>query len=164
LRPAPLDLLNVLPLRHPRGCTQPFHRGRGAIDRALLAKLIGATAALLLLNGRIAGISGIVGGALRPAEGDPGWRLAFMAGLVAGPILYGLAVGPVPDITIDASLSVIALGGLLVGFGTRPGGGCTSGHGVSGRARSSKRSVAATLVFMAAAAAAEFIARQVVGA
>ena len=82
-----------------------------------------------------------------------------MVGLVAGPILYGLASGPVPDITIDASLPVIVLGGLLVGFGTRLGGGCTSGHGVCGLARFSKRSVAATLVFMAAAAATVFAAR-----
>ncbi len=87
-----------------------------------------------------------------------------MVGLVAGPILYGLAAGPVPDITIDASLPVIVLGGLLVGFGTRLGGGCTSGHGVCGLARFSKRSVAATLVFMAAAAATVFAARHVVGA
>lgn len=127
--------------------------------------LIGAAAALLLiLNGRIAGISGIVGGALHPVAGDLGWRLAFIAGLVAGPILYGLAAGPVPDITIDTALPIIVLGGFLVGFGTRLGGGCTSGHGVCGLARFSMRSAAATLVFMAAAAATVFAARHLIGA
>jgi len=127
--------------------------------------LIGAAAALLLfLNGRIAGISGIVGGALRPAAGDLGWRLAFLAGLVLGPVLYGIAARPVPDITIDASLPIIVLGGFLVGFGTRLGGGCTSGHGVCGLARFSKRSAAATAVFMVAAAAVVFVARHMIGA
>ena len=112
--------------------------------------LIGLAAAMFVLfNGRIAGISGIFGGLLRPARGDAGWRLAFLAGLVAAPLVHGLAA-PLPPLRIDAGDGTLALAGLLVGIGTRYGSGCTSGHGVCGIARGSRRSLAATAVFMAA--------------
>ena len=112
--------------------------------------LIGLAAVLLmLLNGRIAGVSGILGGAL---TGDGrAWRLAFLAGLVAAPLLMGALGDPVPLPRMPASWAIIVAAGLLVGFGTRLGGGCTSGHGVCGIARLSPRSITATLVFMATA-------------
>ncbi len=112
--------------------------------------LIGLAAALLvLINGRIAGISGIVGGLLRPRRGDFAWRLAFTAGLVAAPLLYQLWA-PLPPVHVDAGGTTLLLAGLLVGVGTRYGGGCTSGHGVCGLSRLSPRSLAATAAFMAA--------------
>ncbi|AWN55228.1 YeeE/YedE thiosulfate transporter family protein [Methylobacterium sp. 17Sr1-1] len=117
--------------------------------------LIGLSAALfLLLDGRIAGISGLVAGLARPAgEGAAGesWRtgLAFLAGLVLGPPVFALAAGGWPAMRIEASLPVLALAGLLVGFGTRLGSGCTSGHGVCGLARLSPRSAVAVAVFLA---------------
>lgn len=115
--------------------------------------LIGLAAAMLmLLTGRIAGISGIFGGLLSPATSDRGWRLAFIAGLIAAPLTAALATGtPLPSPTMPASLIVIVIAGLLVGFGSRMGGGCTSGHGVCGVARLSARSLVATAIFMAAA-------------
>ncbi len=116
--------------------------------------LIGLAAAMLmLLTGRIAGISGIFGGLLSPATSDRGWRLAFIAGLIAAPLTAALATGtpPLPSPTMPASLIVIVIAGLLVGFGSRMGGGCTSGHGVCGAARLSARSLIATAVFMIAA-------------
>ncbi|WP_264048055.1 YeeE/YedE family protein [Methylobacterium flocculans] len=111
--------------------------------------LIGLSVALLmLLNGRIAGISGLVAGLGRD-RGARWWAdLAFVAGLVAGPPLYAWATGAWPAMRIVASLPVLALAGLLVGFGTRLGSGCTSGHGVAGLARLSPRSLAAVLVFL----------------
>lgn len=111
--------------------------------------LIGAAATLLyLLNGRIAGISGIVNGVLRPASGDAGWRVAFLAGLVAGSLLYTLAA-PLPFTPREGfPVALLALAGFLVGFGTRLGSGCTSGHGVCGIARLSPRSLAATATFL----------------
>jgi len=113
--------------------------------------LIGLAAVLLmLLNGRIAGVSGILGGALARENGS-GWRVAFLAGLVAAPVLLGAVGDPVPDPRMPASWAIVIAGGLLVGFGTRLGGGCTSGHGVCGIARLSPRSIAATCVFMATA-------------
>lgn len=121
--------------------------------------LIGLAAALfLLLNGRIAGISGVVGGLLRPARGDIAWRVAFVLGLVGAPLVYGwLQAPPVPQ--IDADYATLALAGLLVGVGTRYGSGCTSGHGVCGLARLSPRSLVATACFMAAGFATVFIVR-----
>ena len=124
--------------------------------------LIGLAATMLLLvNGRIAGISGIAGGLVRPARGEAGWRLLFVLGLVIGAGAYGL-VTSVP-IRIDASLPVIVLGGLLVGFGTQLGRGCTSGHGVCGIARLSPRSITATVVFMLSAGVTVFLVRHVIG-
>ena len=124
--------------------------------------LIGLAAALfLLLNGRVAGISGIVGGLLRPVRGDIGWRVAFVTGLIGAPLLYGL-VAALPAPRIDAGLGTLAVAGLLVGVGTRYGGGCTSGHGVCGLSRLSPRSLAATLAFMGAGFATVFVLRHVI--
>ncbi len=124
--------------------------------------LIGAAAVLLYwLNGRLAGVSGIAAGLLRPAAGETAWRACFLAGLVIGVILakaFGVAP-PVLHVTDD--VAVLLAGGLLVGFGTRVGGGCTSGHGVCGLARLSRRSLVATLVFMAAAFATVYLVRHV---
>lgn len=112
--------------------------------------LIGLAAALLILfNGRIAGISGILGGLLRPRRGDLGWRIAFLAGLVATPLLYRLWQA-LPAVQIDAGTPALIVAGLLVGVGVRYGAGCTSGHGVCGLSRLSPRSLAATCAFMAA--------------
>jgi uncharacterized protein len=121
--------------------------------------LIGLAAALFaLLNGRVAGISGILGGLLRPARGDIGWRVAFVAGLIVAPLLYALvAAWPTPR--IDASFGTLALAGLIVGVGTRYGAGCTSGHGVCGLSRLSPRSIVATLAFMGAGFATAFVLR-----
>lgn len=123
--------------------------------------LIGAAAAMfLLLNGRVAGISGILGGLLRPARGDVAWRAAFLAGLVFAPALYALAAR-LPAPTIDAGFPLLLLAGVLVGIGTRYGSGCTSGHGVCGLSRLSPRSLAATLAFMAAGFATVFAVRHI---
>ncbi len=111
--------------------------------------LIGLAAVLLWwLNGRIAGISGIVGGLLRPRRGDVAWRTAFVLGLVLAPLAYG-AVSPLPPIDVAASDALLVVAGVLVGVGTRYGAGCTSGHGVCGLSRLSARSLVATLSFMA---------------
>jgi len=122
--------------------------------------LIGIASALLrVLNGRVAGISGILGGALAGSVADTAWRLAFLAGLIAAPILM-IGVGrSVPEPQMPASWLVVVAAGLLVGFGARLGGGCTSGHGVCGIARLSARSIAATAIFMASAIAVVAITR-----
>ena len=121
--------------------------------------LIGLAVALFVLfNGRIAGISGIVGGLLRLAPGERGWRFAFLLGLVAAPLVYTLAA-PLPAMRIDTGTGTLIAAGLLVGVGTRYGAGCTSGHGVCGLARGSARSLAATLAFMGAGFATVFIVR-----
>jgi uncharacterized membrane protein YedE/YeeE len=123
--------------------------------------LIGLAVALfLLLNGRIAGISGIVGGLLAPVRGDVAWRLAFVLGLVGAPLLWML-VSPRPVIRVDAGWGTLVLAGLLVGLGTRYGSGCTSGHGVCGLSRLSLRSLVATLAFMAAGFVTVFVVRHV---
>lgn len=125
--------------------------------------LIGAAAGLLaLLNGRIAGISGILGGLLSPAPGDVAWRLAFVLGLAGAPLAYALfAALPAPR--IDAGHGALVLAGLLVGVGTRYGGGCTSGHGVCGLSRLSPRSLVATAAFMGAGFATVFVTRHLIG-
>lgn len=111
--------------------------------------LLGVSALLLLLvNGRIAGISGIVGRLL--AGHQLAANAAFVAGLLLGPVLYAVAYGTFPAVTVAASWPAIAAAGLLVGFGTRMGSGCTSGHGILGLARFSRRSAAATGAFLAA--------------
>ena len=121
--------------------------------------LIGlATALLLLLSGRIAGISGIVGGLLRPGKGDVAWRIAFVAGLLVAPLVFSLAA-PLPTVVIDAGTATLIAAGLLVGVGTRYGSGCTSGHGVSGLSRGSPRSIVATVSFMAAGFLTVFLVR-----
>jgi uncharacterized protein len=126
--------------------------------------LIGLAAAMfVLLNGRIAGISGILGGLLKPVKGDVSWRAAFVLGLVSSPLLYAL-FATVPTPHIDASWGTLVLAGLLVGVGTRYGSGCTSGHGVCGLSRLSPRSLAATLAFMGAGFVTVFVIRHVLGA
>lgn len=117
-----------------------------------------AAAAFILLNGRVAGISGILGGLLRPAPGDIGWRLAFLLGLAGAPLAYALVATPLAA-TVAADELTLAAAGLLVGLGTRYGAGCTSGHGVCGLSRRSPRSLAATAVFMLAGSATVFIVR-----
>jgi uncharacterized protein len=116
-----------------------------------------AASMLVLLNGRIAG------GLLRPTTGEVGWRLAFVAGLVAAPILYSIAA-TLPTISVDASYPTIVFAGFLVGIGTRYGSGCTSGHGVCGISRLSMRSIVATSAFMITGFATVFIVRHVIGA
>ncbi len=124
--------------------------------------LIGLASVLLLwLAGRIAGVSGIVGGLLPPQSGDAIWRLAFVAGLLLGPVVALALTGESRVGAPAASMPVLIVAGLLVGIGTTLGGGCTSGHGVCGLARFSPRSIAATLVFMAVAAATVFAVRHV---
>ncbi|MEO6321473.1 MAG: YeeE/YedE family protein [Polaromonas sp.] len=124
--------------------------------------LIGAAAAmLLLLNGKIAGISGILGGLMRPSAGGIGWRVAFIAGLVAAPLMYQLAA-PLPSVQIDAGTTLLIVAGLLVGVGTRYGSGCTSGHGVCGLSRLSPRSMVATAAFMAGGFVTVFVVRHLV--
>jgi uncharacterized membrane protein YedE/YeeE len=117
-----------------------------------------AAAVFVLFNGRIAGISGILGGLLRAQSGDVGWRVAFLAGLVAAPVLYGL-VAALPEVTVDAGEGTLAVAGLLVGVGTRYGAGCTSGHGVCGISRMSPRSLIATATFMFAGFVTVYIVR-----
>ena len=129
--------------------------------------LIGAAAALMvLLLGRILGISGIVGGLLQAATWKSasqwGWRLAFVLGLLAAPLVWQ-CFAPLPAVTMPHNPWLIVAAGLLVGFGTRLGSGCTSGHGVCGLSRLSLRSLAATLVFMATGAITVFVMRHVVG-
>lgn len=117
-----------------------------------------ASALFVLLNGRILGISGIVGGLLRPRAGDMGWRLAFVLGMLVAPGLYWLVVGPTQP-RIDANWGMVVMAGLLVGVGTRYGSGCTSGHGVCGLSRMSPRSLVATLAFMGAGFVTVFLIR-----
>jgi uncharacterized membrane protein YedE/YeeE len=126
--------------------------------------LIGLAAALFVLaNGRIAGVSGVMGGLLSPRRGDTAWRLAFVLGLVGAPLFYALVTAlPVPR--IDAGTGALVAAGLLVGVGTRVGSGCTSGHGVCGLSRLSPRSLVATLLFMGAGFATVFVLRHLVGA
>jgi uncharacterized membrane protein YedE/YeeE len=126
--------------------------------------LIGVSAALLLwLNGRIAGISGIAGGLISGPASDRAWRALFLIGLIGGVALYRLAGGPLEEIELTPSLPLLAAGGLLVGIGTRIGGGCTSGHGVCGLGRLSPRSIAATVTFIVAAGATVFVVRHMLG-
>lgn len=125
--------------------------------------LIGfAAAMLLLLNGRIAGISGITGGLLKPVRGDVAWRAAFIAGLVGAPLVYAL-FAVLPAMQVDAGYGTLVAAGLLVGVGTRYGSGCTSGHGVCGLSRLSLRSLVATATFMGAGFATVFLVRHVLG-
>jgi uncharacterized membrane protein YedE/YeeE len=114
--------------------------------------LIGAASVLLMaLIGRIAGISGILGGVLATSPNDKMWRLAFIAGLIVAPVLMKFLNHPLAEPQMPASWMEVIAAGLLVGFGARLGGGCTSGHGVCGVARLSARSIAATAIFMASA-------------
>ncbi len=121
--------------------------------------LIGLAAAMfVLLNGRIAGISGVLGGLLAPSKGDVLWRVAFIAGIVVAPLAYSTFL-TLPDVQIDADYAALIAAGLLVGVGTRYGAGCTSGHGVCGLSRLSLRSLAATSAFMGAGFFTVFVLR-----
>ena len=125
--------------------------------------LIGLAAAMfVLLNGRIAGISGVLGGLLRPSRGDVAWRVAFLLGLVGAPCVH-LLFAALPSVRIDADYGALILAGLLVGVGTRYGAGCTSGHGVCGLSRLSPRSLVATVAFMGAGFATVFVVRHLFG-
>lgn len=125
--------------------------------------LIGlASVMFILLVGRIAGISGILGGLLAPVKGDVGWRVAFLGGLVVSPLAY-IVFRPLPAVTIDAGYGLLALSGFLVGIGSRFGSGCTSGHGVCGMSRLSPRSLVATMSFMAAGFLTVYVMRHVLG-
>jgi len=125
--------------------------------------LIGLAAAVfLLVNGRIAGISGVLGGLLQPRSGDVGWRLAFLIGLLVTPLLFMLAGRP-QVVPIESGYGALILAGLLVGLGTRLGSGCTSGHGVCGISRLSPRSLVATALFMLAGFATTFVVRHLLG-
>lgn len=121
------------------------------VSAAIGGVLIGVAAAILLIfNGRIAGISGILGGILKPVKGDTAWKVAFILGIIISPLLF-MWVAYTPEVNIAASTPVLIIAGLLVGFGTRLGSGCTSGHGICGMARFSRRSIVAVLIFMVVA-------------
>lgn len=126
-----------------------------------------AASILLLVNGRVAGVSGVAGGlvsgVLGRIDGEFLERAAFVAGLILGPFLFLLAFGVFPPVEITNSLPVLIVGGLLVGFGTRLGGGCTSGHGVCGLARLSRRSFAAVATFFGVAIVTVFFMKHVLG-
>jgi len=125
--------------------------------------LIGLAAAIFLLfNGRIAGISGILGGLLKWPKGDIAWRSAFLLGLIGAPAAYGL-FAPLPAVQVEAGTVTLLAAGLLVGIGTRYGSGCTSGHGVCGLSRRSSRSLVATAAFMTAGFVTVFIVRHLIG-
>lgn len=135
------------------------------ISAAIGGALIGLSAVLLMLStGRIAGISGIFSGLLNVRGEDKGWRIAFMAGLILAPVIGGLVGYGMTPPKLPSNWGVIIIAGLLVGFGTRLGGGCTSGHGICGLARFSKRSLAATVTFMAVAIVTVYVTRHMIGA
>lgn len=126
--------------------------------------LIGLAATLMLwTNGRIAGISGIVGGVLIPGGSDRIWRACFLAGLLLGPLGYVAFSGQGLNITTQASPLLSVVAGVAVGFGTRLGSGCTSGHGICGIARFSKRSFLATAIFMVSAMVTVYVSRHLMG-
>jgi len=134
------------------------------VSAAIGGALIGLAAALLMLTtGRVAGISGIFGGALTLSTADKGWRIAFIAGLILAPLTGTLAGYALTAPQMPANWAVIVVAGLLVGFGTRMGSGCTSGHGVCGIARLSLRSIVATAIFMGVAIAVVAVTRHGIG-
>jgi len=118
---------------------------------------------MLLLNGKIAGISGIVAGLLNPTKTDVVWRAAFVAGLLTGGLILALLSSQVFEIGVVRSGAAFVLAGLLIGFGARLGSGCTSGHGVCGVSRFSKRSIAATATFIATGAAVVYVVNHLLG-
>ena len=125
--------------------------------------LIGVAAVMFaLLNGRIAGISGVLGGLLKPVRGDVAWRASFVLGLIAAPFVYGLFTA-LPEIQIEADAATLVAAGLMVGVGTRYGSGCTSGHGVCGLSRGSARSLASTTTFMLVGFLTVYVLRHLVG-
>jgi uncharacterized membrane protein YedE/YeeE len=119
---------------------------------------------LMAALGRIAGISGMIGGLLPPVTaGEWGWRLAFLAGMIAAPVVLLAATGSMPVIEVPSSTAMLVIGGILVGIGVSYSSGCTSGHGVCGMARLSARSIAATLTFMLTTGVTVFVIRHVIG-
>jgi uncharacterized membrane protein YedE/YeeE len=135
------------------------------LSAAIGGALIGLSVTLLiLLAGRVAGITGIFAGTLVGAHGDRGWRVAFLAGLLLAPVSGALTGYSVPAPPMPSNWLLIVAAGLLVGFGTRLGNGCTSGHGICGIARLSTRSIAATVIFMVVAIAVVTVSRHVLGA
>ena len=141
------------------------------LTSALGGMLIGLAAVLTMgLLGRIAGISGMIGGLFPPYSGgaaaadERGWRLAFLAGMIASPLVLLAATGSLPQIEVPVSLPMLAIGGLIAGIGVSYANGCPSGHGVCGMARFSVRSIVATLTFMATTAVTVFLVRHVLGA
>jgi uncharacterized membrane protein YedE/YeeE len=137
-----------------------FTPGLGLVGGALIGL---ASAGLMLADGRVAGVSGILGRSLVGARGDRAWRLAFLVGLPVGATLARVLMGDLHGFAITPSAGRLLAGGFLVGFGTWLGNGCTSGHGVCGLARGSRRSLAATLAFRATGAATVFALRRLVG-
>ncbi len=126
--------------------------------------LIGLSAAVMLLvDGKIAGISGILGGVLKPTKGDTSWRVCFLAGLLAGGLLLRLVLPSAFDFGIIRPYPLLVIAGLLVGFGTRLGSGCTSGHGVCGVSRLSPRSIVATGTFIFTGAATVYLLNHLAG-
>lgn len=153
-----------MPTIAPSGRPKPKMENFTPFSAVVGGALIGLSAAILwVANGRVAGVSGIVGGLIAPLDADFAWRAAFTAGILATPLLYRAAGGALPDFAPPPSLAVVVVAGVLVGFGTRLGSGCTSGHGVCGLARLSPRSLAATGVFLLAAAVTVFVARHTGG-
>ena len=132
---------------------------------ALLGGLVIGTAAALLLifNGKISGVSGILGGLFQRDYRDAPWRIAFLLGVISAPIAYGALGRDLPSVEIESSAGLLVVAGLLVGFGTRLGAGCTSGHGVCGISRASPRSLVATAIFLTVAAATVFVTRHIGG-
>ncbi len=125
--------------------------------------LIGiATSLLLLVNGKIAGISGILGGLFKMPKDDTAWRVLFLLGMISAPLAYRFLISP-PIIDIKPDWLILSIAGLLVGFGTRMSGGCTSGHGVCGISRLSKRSITATLIFICVGFMTVFVVRHIIG-
>ncbi|MBT3305993.1 MAG: YeeE/YedE family protein [Alphaproteobacteria bacterium] len=123
----------------------------------------GAAVILMTFNGRIAGITGITRGVMRPVPGDVLWRATFLVAMILSPLLYDL-VAPQPiTVTVSSSVPLLLVGGFLVGFGACVSNGCTSGHGVCGIGRLSKRSFAATLTFMTTATITVYLTRHVFG-
>ncbi|MAK61924.1 MAG: YeeE/YedE family protein [Ponticaulis sp.] len=134
------------------------------ISASIGGALIGVSAVLLMaLNGKIAGISGVLSGTMFAASGDKLWRILFVVGLIAAPVLYGLISGEKPAFELDAGLPLILIGGFLVGFGTRLGSGCTSGHGVCGLSRLSLRSFVSVGLFMGVGMVTVALARSLIG-
>lgn len=139
------------------------------MDSAILAPIIGGlliglgASALMLFNGKIAGVSGIFSGLLHPKAGDFAWRAAFIAGIVVGGTVLFLLRPDLFGVGVERSIPILILGGVLVGFGARLGSGCTSGHGVCGIARLGPRSVVATLTFIGTGAIAAYVVNQLLG-
>lgn len=134
------------------------------IPSLLGGMLLGIAAALyVLLHGRILGISGIVSGLMHPKESDRAWRIALILGLITAPLLAALFFEIRPIVEVDADWFAVLLAGVLVGFGTQYGSGCTSGHGICGLSRLSPRSLVATLSFMAAGFLTVYVIRHLIG-